>query len=101
MKTYLVSVLIHCGEYEKTTRLLVKAESFSLAGDYAIYSESHDPESLDWSEDRVFDLGGEFAYSASVSKVKRSDVNVLLKYLPCMTADLDELNASGNYQSRT
>jgi hypothetical protein len=98
MNNYLVKIRINAGEYEKNTHQLVQANSFSLAMHYGIYAESHDPENLDWSENRVIDMGGEFAYHASAEKIKQADFEVMSKYLPVMRASLDELLASGNYK---
>lgn len=98
MNVYLVKLTIHCGEYEKTNQVLVRASSHSIAGNYAIYSESHDPANLDWSENRVVDMFGEFAYGASTVKVCSSDVAALSKYLRIFTADVSELLQSGNFQ---
>ena len=98
MNTFLTNVTIITGEHSKKSTFLVQANSFSLASDYAIYSESNDPGTLDWSENRVIDLGGEFAYHATVSKVKQCEVDVLKKHLVCVTARLGELLDSGNYK---
>ncbi|NGZ66566.1 hypothetical protein G6Z92_06150 [Vibrio aestuarianus subsp. cardii] len=98
MNTYLVKIYIQTGEYQKVTHNLIQANSFSAAIHYGIYAESHDPEKLDWSESRVVDMGGEFAYHASAEKIKQTDFEVMSKYLPVMVASLDELLTSGNYK---
>lgn len=98
MNTYFVKIFIQTGEYEKVAHTLIQANSFSIAIQYGIYAESHDPDNLDWSENRVIDMNGEFAYHANAQKVKREDVLVMSKYLPVMKASLDELLTSGNYK---
>ena len=98
MKIYMAEVKIQSGEFEKTTRFLVKAPNHSYAQSAAIYCESHDPDNLDWSENSVEDMGGEFAYSASVARLARQDVDVLLKYMTVLEVTLDELLTSGNYK---
>lgn len=98
MKYYLATVTIHAGEYEKHSTHLIRANSFSLASDYAIFCESHMPETLDWSENQVVDMGGEFAYSASVQKVSKLDAETWLKYFRMHTASLSVLLESGNYK---
>ena len=98
MNVYLAKLTIYCGEYEKTNIVLVQASSHSIASDYAIYIESHDPKNLDWSEDPVEDMFGEFAYRCSYTEtVCSSEVAVLSKHLPIFTADISELLQSGNY----
>ncbi|ELA9367537.1 hypothetical protein QUN99_003427 [Vibrio parahaemolyticus] len=98
MSTYLVKVRIYAGEYEKTSLKLISADSFSLAIHYGIYAESNGPESLDWSENRVLDLGGEFAYYATAEKIQQADVGVMTKYMAVMTANVSDLLESGNYK---
>ena len=98
MNIYMAEVKIQSGEFEKTTRFLIKAPNHSYAQSAAIYCESHDPANLDWSENSVEDMGGEFAYSASVTKVPQQDVDVLLNYMSILSVTLDELLTSGNYK---
>ena len=97
MENYLVEITIHAGEYEKSTKTLIKSNSEVLAINYAIFSESHDPDNLDWSEPLVIDLHGEFAYRAKATLVPIEDINVLEKYIPSSEANEDDLLLSGNY----
>lgn len=97
MNVYLVSVTIYAGEYQKKTDKLIIAKCHSVAAHYAIYCESHDPASLDWSENRVVDMGGEFAYSASTKKLNIEHANVLSEHLRSHRASLADLSNAGNY----
>ncbi len=97
MNTYLVTTTIFTGECKNHSRILIRANSHSLASHYAIYWEAQKPEALDWSENRVVEMDGKFGYSTSSQKVKSSDVETLSQYLPILTADLSELLQSGNY----
>ncbi|WP_318433671.1 hypothetical protein [Photobacterium leiognathi] len=95
-----VTVQIIAGEHEKSTTTFVQASCLRLAVDYAIYLESHDPENLDWSEDKfVLEQNGEFAYQASAEKVKHNDIGTLERYFSIYRCDETELNNSGNYVS--
>lgn len=98
MRHYLVTVEINAGEYEKHSTYLIRASSFDLASNYAIFCEAHMPEELDWSEDRVVDMHGEFAYRSNVQKVSLEDAVVWEKYFPVHTASLSELLKSGNFK---
>jgi len=65
MNNFLVKLTLHIGEYEKQSVLLVTAENADLAGQYALFCESHNPDNLEWDEhlDQVTDMGGAMIYS--------------------------------------
>ncbi|MFA0356885.1 hypothetical protein AB4525_08200 [Vibrio breoganii] len=98
MSYFLVKVCIYTGEYEKSSTSFVKADNQKDAADTAIYGESHSPESLDWSNQVVEDMGGEFLYSIkSIIEVQPCDVDALERYLTLYYHDAEELASSGNY----
>lgn len=97
---YLVSLKIRTGEYEKSSKQLICAPNSSAAGDYAMYCESHDPDSLEWSSKHncVADMGWQFAYSViSADLVNPSDLPALRKHFNVSRYDLSELQSCGNY----
>lgn len=96
-KTFFVKVKIRAGEYEKNSSCLISAPNNSLASDYACYCESHNPTDLEWNQNGVMDLGGEFAYSASVSEIQREDANILKRYHNRFVVNYEDLHKSGNY----
>lgn len=98
MKTYYVELEILTGEYEKDNHWLIEANSESLAKDYALYCESHDPEELEWSGDEVVDMGGEFVYRVlRIKTVTPEDAISLQRYMTKHICDRNELIRSGNY----
>lgn len=97
MKKYFSTVKIFSGEYEKSSHALVTAPSETLAIDYSILMEAHDQESLEWDSHNATDLGGEFMYHATAKEIPDCDYQVLSKYLPSLTCDVEELHNSGNY----
>jgi hypothetical protein len=83
MNTYLVTIKIQSGEYEKNSQSLIGADTPEEAGRYALEGECHsDEDNQEWEADGVSDLGGEFFYSVySCQLVEPEDVPVLVKYM--------------------
>jgi hypothetical protein len=98
MKTFLVSLKIQAGEYEKSSSCLVSANTEALAVDYAIYLEAHDPDTLDWDDNGASDLGWEFYYTGSGTKeVPAEEAQILAKYFTLHECDRAQLTAAGNW----
>lgn len=98
MATFLVELTVQTSGYEKSTQHLVEAGCKSLATDYALYCESHDPESLDWDDKRVVDMGYEFVYTVrSVTEVPAEHLDVLKHYMNVQHYCQLDLAKSGNY----
>ena len=98
MNTYLIDLLIQCGEYEKTSKTLITAKDADQAQDYAIFLEAHDPDNLEWSYNYAEDIGGEFAYRYNgIEEVPPSDVEVLSKYMEHWQASYSDLKNAGNW----
>lgn len=80
MNTYVVHLDIQCGEYEKSTVVLVEANSEAPARKIAIEGEAHDE--LEWEDGGAYDLNRTFHYSINtIQLVDTADVETLRKYL--------------------
>lgn len=68
MNTYVVTLSIQAGEYEKSNIVLVKAITEEEARKEALLSECHgslDDDNLEWSDRGIYDLHGQFHYSVN------------------------------------
>lgn len=101
MRIYFVDVNINNGEHEKPAVVLVEAETKDLAIDYAIYTQSQVPASLEWSEEGACDAGAqyEYLYTATAQLVEEAHEVVLKQYLRVETGSLDDLVQSGDYKA--
>lgn len=81
--TYLVTLRIFAGEYEKTARHIVEAETEADAITRAFTCEQHDDDGeYDANANAFIDCGGEFAYRAEkVALIPWDDAVTLRKYL--------------------
>ncbi|CAL9976763.1 hypothetical protein VPHK449_0019 [Vibrio phage K449] len=101
MKTFLVTLTIQAGEYEKSAITLVEAETKELAVDFAIHGEAHSPESLDWDANGAYDLGGEFYYSVrSAAELNAAETEVFNNHLDVYPCSKEELAKAGNWLER-
>ena len=87
--TYIVTLNLQTGGYEKDTTILVEAPTPEIAVTTAIYVESHDePEFNDERLQSANDLCGEFHYSArKVQEVDEESAKILSEWFPIFKSD--------------
>ncbi len=81
MKTYLVTLTLFLGEYEKTSKHLVTAKHSKSAGKKALQAECHNkPKATDWTGDTQVDDDG-FTYRVnSVLELTAEQAKFLARY---------------------
>ena len=101
-KTYAVTIEITAGEYAKYNTILIHAPNEEKAWHYACYCESHNPDRLDWENDRgCAEPDWSFFYHAySEEEVSATDITILRKHLSYATFNEKELDQSGNYKEQ-
>ena len=85
MKTFIITLNLQAGEYEKTSITLVKGINEQEAMQEALLAECHcteDDGGLDWADGGVYDLHGEFHYSVrNCTLVNQDHVAILSQYI--------------------
>jgi hypothetical protein len=84
MNTYVVSLFIGCGEYEKSTTVIKDADDADSAMKQALLGQCHCICGLDegayWDNDSLYDGYGEFCYTVWDVKLVAPDHVGILKY---------------------
>lgn len=83
MKTYLVTLQLVLGDYQKMSKTLIVADTKENAGIMALALECHGDAKFDENNPtlKVYDLGGEFGYIVdSIEEVSHGHLDVLELY---------------------
>jgi hypothetical protein len=95
MANYLVRLDVQIGEYEKTIKTLVEAKNRKDAGKMALALECHGNATFDdeHPDERVWDLGGEMAYTVSgIEVIPDKDLPVVKKHFNLYHFDQNQID---------